>query len=108
VRVIRAQRDLPAGPGAGFHADGLQRDGQQAGGDLFAGGDHRIVFARVVQRREGLAPGDKLVGRTRHRRDDDGNLIPLLHLVFHARCDVADSVEIGDGGAAELHHDAGH
>ena len=56
VRVVGADRDLPALPGARLDADLLQRDRQQAGGDLLAGRDHGVVFARVVQRRQALAP----------------------------------------------------
>jgi hypothetical protein len=59
-----------------------------------------------VQRREALAPGDELVGDAGHGGDDDSDLIPRHHLAFHAMGDVADAVEVGDGGAPELHHDA--
>ena len=44
--VIGFDRNLPALPGARRHAHFLKDDGQQAGGDLFAGGDHRVIFAR--------------------------------------------------------------
>jgi hypothetical protein len=108
VGIVGAQRDLPAGPGTGLHADGLQRDGEQSRGHLFAGGHDRIVFARIVQWREGLAPGHKLIGRAGHGGDDNGHLVAGFHLALDAVGDISDAVEIGDGGAAELHHDAGH
>ena len=34
--------------------------------------------------------------------------LPGVDLALHAGGDVADAVEVGDRGAAELHHDAGH
>jgi hypothetical protein len=33
--------------------------------------------------------------------------LPALDLALHAAGDVADAIEVGDRGAAELHHDAG-
>ena len=81
---------------------------QQAGGDLLAGGDHGVVFAGVVQRRQALAPGDQLVGDAGHGGDDDGDLVAGVHLPLHPAGDVADAVEVGDGGAAEFHYDARH
>ena len=44
----------------------------------------------------------------RHGRDHHRDLVPGLHLALHPARNGADTVEIGDGGAAELHHDAGH
>ena len=55
VRVVGDDRDLPALPGARLDAHRLQHDRQQPGGDLLAGGDHGVVFARVVQAAAGLA-----------------------------------------------------
>ena len=75
VRAVGAQRDLPACPGARLDADLLQRDGQQAGGDLLAGRHHGVVFARVVQRRQRLAPADELVGDAGHGGDHHGDLV---------------------------------
>ncbi len=108
VRVIGADRDLPALPGARLDPDLHQGDRQQAGGDLFAGGDNRVVFACVVQRRQRLAPGDELVGGAGHGRDHDGDLVPRVNLALDAGRDVADAVEVGDGGAAEFHHNTRH
>ena len=108
VGVVGADRDLPALPGAGFDADLLQGDREQAGGHLFAGGDHCVVFARVVQRRQRLAPADELVGGAGHGGDDDGDLVAGVALALDARGDGADAVEVGDRRAAEFHHDAGH
>ena len=41
-----------------------------------------------------------------HGGDHDGDLVPRVDLALHAGRDVADAVEVGDRGAAELHHDA--
>ena len=49
MRVVGEDRQLPALPGARVDAHAFQHDGQQPGGDLFAGGHHGVVFARVVQ-----------------------------------------------------------
>ncbi len=68
-----------------------------------------VSYSRgVVQRGERLAPGDELVGDAGHGGDHDGDLVPGLDLAPDAGGDVADAVEIGDGGAAELHDDASH
>ena len=42
-----------------------KRQRQQAGRDLLAGGDHDVVFARVVQAARLARPVDELVGRAR-------------------------------------------
>ena len=83
-------------------------DRQQAGGHLLAGRDHRVILPRVVQRRQFGAPLDQLVGDAGHGGDDDGDLVAVVHLALDALGDVADAVKVGDGGAAEFHHDAGH
>ncbi len=108
VRAVRVQRDLPAGPGARIDPDLLQRDRGQPAGDLLAGRDHGVVFPRVVQRRQGLAPADQLVGDARHRRHHDRHLVPGIHLPLDPARHVADAVEVGHRGAAELHHDTRH
>ena len=108
MRAIRLDRHLPPGPGPRLDAEILQGDGEQARGDLLARRDERVVFPRVVQRRQALAPGDQLVGDAGHGGDHDGDLMPGLDLALDPAGDVADTVEIGDGGAAELHDDAGH
>ncbi len=85
-----------------------QHDGEQAGGHLLARGDDGVVFARVVQRRGVLGPGDQLVGLARHGRDHDGDLVAGIDLALDVARDVADTVDIGDGRAAEFHHKTGH
>ncbi|BBC02841.1 DNA mismatch repair protein [Bradyrhizobium elkanii USDA 61] len=108
VRVRGLDRDLPALPGARLDADALQHDREQARGDLFAGGDHRVIFARVVHRRGVGAPGHQLIGLAGHRGDDDGDLVARVDLALHMLRDVADTIDIGDGCTAEFHHEAAH
>ena len=108
MRVRGADRQLPALPGAGIDAHGLQRDRQQPGGDLLARGYHRIVFAGVVQRRRLAAPGHELVGDAGHGGDDDRHLMAGVDLALDVARDVADAVDVGDRGSAELHDESGH
>ena len=86
----------------------LQRDREQAGGDLFAGGDHGVIFARVMHRRGFAAPCHQLVGLAGHCRDHHGDVMAGVDLALHMARDVADAVDIGDGCAAEFHHEAAH
>ncbi|MEY9406343.1 hypothetical protein ABH989_000809 [Bradyrhizobium ottawaense] len=108
VGVAGLDRDLPALPGAGLDAHALKHDGKQAGCHLFAGGDDGVVFARVVHRRGLGAPGHQLVGFAGHRRDDHGHFVAGVDLTLHMACDVADTFDVGDGCAAEFHHEAAH
>src|SRR5690606_16577444 len=69
MRVVGADRYLPALPGARVDTACLQHQRQQARTHLLAGGDHRVVFARIVNveiralgLRRLLHPGDQLVG----------------------------------------------
>ena len=108
VRVRGEDRQLPALPGARVDADAFEHDREQPGGDLLAGGDHGIVFARIVQRRGLARPGDQLVGLARHGGDHDGDLVAGIDLALDVARDIADAVEIGDRGSAEFHHQTGH
>ncbi len=101
-------RDLPAEPRPGVDALVLKHDGKKSGGHLLAGGDDRVVFARVVQDGGGPAEADELVGSARHGRDDDRHLVPRVHLALHVPRDVSDEIHVGDGRSAEFHHKPGH
>jgi hypothetical protein len=106
--VAGADRNLPALPGAGLDADRLQRDRQQSGRDLLARGDHRVIFARVVHRGRLAAPLHQLIGLAGHRRHHDSDVMARVDLALDVAGDVADAVDIGDGRAAEFHHEAAH
>ena len=108
VRVGGLDRDLPALPGAGLDAHALQRDREQTGRDLFAGCHHGVIFARVMHRRGVAAPVHQFVGLAGHRRHDDGDIMSGIDFALDVTRDVADSVDIGDGRAAEFHHEAAH
>ena len=108
VGVGGHDRQLPALPGAGIDADAFQHDREQAGRDLLAGGDHRVVFAGVVQGGRAPAPADQLVGLAGHGGDHDGDLVAGVDLALDVVRDIADAVDIGDRGSAEFHHQAGH
>jgi hypothetical protein len=72
-------------PGARIDAQALQRNRQQPGRHLLAGRHHGVVFARVVQRRELLAPVHQLVGGAGHGGDHDGDLVALHRPALHPR-----------------------
>ena len=108
MHVAGLDRQLPALPGTRRDALGLQRQRQQTRGDLFAGGDHRVVFARVVQRRGVAAPGDQLIGFARHGGDHNRDLMAGVDLALHVARHVADAVDIGDRRTAEFHHQPSH
>lgn len=106
--VAGPDRDLPALPGARLNAEALQRDRKQPGGDLLAGGHHGVIFARVMHRRGVAAPFHQLIGLAGHRRHHHGDVMAGIDLTLHMACDVADTIDIGDGCTAEFHHEAAH
>jgi hypothetical protein len=106
--IAGLDRDLPALPGAGLNADRLQGNCKESRGDLLAGGHHRVIFAGVVHRRGFAAPVDQFIGLAGHRRDDDGDVVAGIDLALDVTGDVADAFDVGDGRAAEFHHEATH
>ncbi len=60
------------------------------------------------RRRRVPAPAHQLVGLAGHGGDHDGHLVAGVDLALDVLRDIADSVEIGDRGSAEFHHQAGH
>ena len=108
VGVAGANRDLPALPGAGRNAHLLKHEGEQTGRHLLAGRHHRVVLAGVVELGAVVDPPDEFVGLAGHGGDHDGHLMASLHLAAHVRRHVADALNVGDGRAAEFHHQSGH
>ncbi|OWK25321.1 hypothetical protein AJ87_11245 [Rhizobium yanglingense] len=49
MRIVGADRNLPALPGARIDVHGLQRDRQQPAGHLLTGSDDRVILARIVE-----------------------------------------------------------
>ena len=82
----------------------LQRDRQQAGGHLLAGRDHRVVFARVVQRGDPARRSRRPAGWSSPAMAETttATWLPASTSRLTRRGDVADAVEVGDRGAAEL------
>ena len=105
---IGVDRHLPAEPAARLAAHRLQRQRQQAAGDLLAAGDDHVVFGRIVERIGLAAEVDQPVGLARHRRDHHRHLVPGGLLLAHDLGHAADALGAGHRGAAEFHHDAGH
>ncbi len=108
VHAVGADRDLPAEPGARIDPERLQRQRHQPGGDLLAGRDDNVVFARVVQPADQTGPVDELVGRAGHRRNDDGNLVAGIDLALDPTGGIRDLVDVGDRRSAEFLNDARH
>ena len=108
VRIVSEDRQLPALPGPSVDTHVFQHQRQQTGGDLFAGRDNGVVFARVMQRRGIPAPRDQLIGDAGHRRDHDGYIVAGVDLALDVPRDVADAVEIGDRRSAEFHYQTSH
>src|SRR5690606_37343240 len=69
---------------------------------------HCIIFARVVQRGRFGAPADKLVGLARHGRNHHGDLVAGIDLALDVQRRLPDALDIGDGSAAEFHHNTRH
>ena len=108
MHVVGDKRDLPPRPRARLEPHVLEHQRQQSSRHQFARGDDEIIFGVVEVRARFLAPGDKLVGLTRHRRNDDRDLGAGVDLPFHMRGDVADAWNVGDRRAAEFHHQTRH
>ena len=83
----------------------MQRERQQAHGDLLPRGDHDIVLGTVV-----LRPGDlidpvrQLVGGPCHRGHHHGDPVAGIAGALDARGDGSDPVHVGHRRAAELLH----
>jgi hypothetical protein len=108
VRIVGQDRQLPALPGARIDAHAFQHDCQQPGGDLLAGGDYNVVFARIVQHGGLPTVLDQLIGYARHRGHHDGHVVAGIDLAFDVARHIADAVDIRDRRSAELHNQPWH
>jgi hypothetical protein len=61
-----------------------------------------------MHRRGFAAPCHELVGLAGHGRNDHGDIMAGINLALDMLRHVADAVDIGDGCAAEFHHEAAH
>ena len=105
MRLDRVDRKLPAEPAARLTAQRLQRQRQQPAGDLFAAGDHHVVFRRIVERIGLAAEIDQSVGLARHGRNHHRDLVAAGLLFAHDIGHAPDTLGPRHGGAAEFHHD---
>ena len=87
-------------PPVGGNAEGVERDGGQRDGFLFAGGEQHVHLALARRGRDRLGAGDELVGHAAARGNDDDDLVPLRPVAFDLRGDVFDAVNISDGSSA--------
>jgi hypothetical protein len=108
VDTIGLDRDLPALPGARRNAKVLQDYRQKPGGDLFARGDHGIVFARIVDGGGLAAPAHQPVGRSGHRRHHDRHMVASLHFALDMASNIADAANVRNRGAPEFHNQSAH
>ncbi len=108
VRIARRDRELPAEPAPRRDARRLQRDREQAAGDLLAGRDDDVILGRIIERRRLAAEADQPVGLARHRRYDHRDLVARRHFTLYPRRDRADPLDPRHRSAAEFHHDTGH
>ena len=105
VAAVGADRDLPAEPGACRDAAALQRQREQASGDLLACCGHGVVFPRVVERRRRPHPRDELIGCPGHGRDHDRDAVAGIGRGLHPVGDGVDAVEVGHRRAAVFVND---
>ena len=83
-------------------SEGVQRDGGQGDGGLFAGGQEHVHFALVGQRRQFLGHFDEVVGHPAHGGDDHHDLAALGAVRRHPRGDISDALRIGDRRSPEF------
>ena len=74
-----------------------------SGGDLLAGRHHGVISHHAWERLPCTSP---VVGLAGHRRHHHGHVMAGIDLALHMARDVADAVDVGDGRAAEFHHEA--
>lgn len=108
MNFIGANRDLPTHPRPSIDTDLLQGKGHQSGGDLFATGHNRVIFARIVDRCHASHKADEPVGLASHGRHDDRNLVTLIDGLFDTCRGMADSVDATNRRPAEFLNDDGH
>ena len=106
-------RNLPAQPGAGLHADGA--DSAMASSPAVTCSPaatttsySRCRHASVRPAWRRLGPGHQLVGLAGHGGDHHGDLVAALDLALHQAGDMADALDVGHRRAAEFHCNFGH
>ena len=87
---------LPAGIALGFQSEVLERHGEQRNGDLLAGCDHHVQFARIGLGLDLLCQGDQAIGLARHGRYHHHQLVALGPIFGHPFRDVSDAFGASD------------
>lgn len=72
---IGFEGDLPAGVAFGIHADVFQRHCQKTDGNLFAGGQNHVQFARIGVFLHFVRQRDQAVGFAAHSGYDDDDVV---------------------------------
>ena len=105
VRGVGEDPRLRARVGDGLLAEVVDRHRDERARDPLTGREEHVELARVRRGRDVAREREQRVGRLPHRRDraDDVQAAPLR--VDEALRDVPDLLGVGDGRAAELHHD---
>ena len=100
VRAVGFYGNLPAGITLGIDADVFQRHGQQADGDLFAGGQYHIQFARIGEFLHFMRQRHQSVGFAAHGGYDYHHVVTGFAGFRHALGHVFDAFGRADRGAA--------
>ncbi len=101
--------DLPSGHGDRRAAQGVERNGEQGGGDAFAGGQQQVDLAPFGAVRDFPRHPEQLVGFARHGGDDHHYFFSRLLHLGDAAGHVLDAFDSADGRAAVfLYNQSGH
>ncbi len=103
--IVGEDAHLRAGVALGLQAQVLQRHGQQGDGDLLAGGDHHVQFARIGLSLDLLGQPDQAVGLARHGGQHHHHLMSEHFEFGDALGDGADALHAADRGAAVFLYD---
>ena len=108
VGVVGFQRHLPAGVAFGFDADAFERHRQQADGDLLAGGEDDVEFARIGNFLNFLRQGNQAVGFAAHRGHHHHHVVPFGAGFGHPFGNVFNPFDGTDRGAAVFLNNQSH
>src|SRR5205814_9524874 len=107
-RAVGLDADLMAEERAGVDARILQREGEQRGGHLLAGGDQHVALAVLGRPRRLACEREQAIRLARHRRHDDDELVAGGTCGRDDARHVADAIDVGDRRASELLDDQRH
>ena len=105
---VRADAGLGAAEADGGAVHGVQRHGEESGGDYLAGGEEDVKFAVGRFFSHPVSQVNQLVGGVAHCRDDDDDLITGVPCPDDAPRHVFYLIGVGDRSAAVFLDDDGH